>query len=222
VSHKKIMSDIIFAHEQSYSTICAEITDLTGKLKLATSSQELDTLSAKLEVLFSDAKETLEQVELECHSLDKKTKERVGIRLLSYRAELGRQQQQFIACKTEASHRTDRLELFTRSEDCDTDMCMDMETDEMLASSSKQLEDGRRLLVETEEIGTAVLGDLASQRETIQRSRSRLKDVEGGLGASNTVLKGMMLRAQQNKIVLAAVGLAVGLVLVWGVYHLAT
>eukprot|EP00090_Calanus_glacialis_P013539 TRINITY_DN22208_c0_g1_i1.p1 TRINITY_DN22208_c0_g1~~TRINITY_DN22208_c0_g1_i1.p1 ORF type:complete len:219 (-),score=97.50 TRINITY_DN22208_c0_g1_i1:117-773(-) len=218
------MSEIILAHEQSYSTICAEITDLSGKLKLSTSSQELDTLSAKLEVLFSDAKETLEQVELECHSLEKKSKEKVGIRLLSYRAELGRQQQQFTACKTEASHRTDRLELFTRSEDCDTDLYMEMETetDDMLASSSRQLEDGRRLLAETEDIGTAVLGDLHGQRETIQRSRSRLKDVEGGLGASNTILKGMMLRAQQNKIVLAAVCLAVALVLVWGVYHLAT
>jgi len=216
------MSDIILAHEQSYSTICAEITDLTGKVKLSTSSQEVETLSAKLEVLFSDAKETLEQVELEAHSLEKKAKEKVGIRLLSYRAELGRQQQQFTACRTEASHRTDRLELFTRSEDCDTDLYMEMETDDMLASSSRQLEDGRRLLAETEEIGTAVLGDLHSQRETIQRSRSRLKDVEGGLGASNTILKGMMLRAQQNKVVLGAVCLAVLVVVVWGVYHLAT
>ena len=210
------------AHEQSYSTICAEITELTGKLKQATSSQELDTLSAKLEVLFSDARETLEQVELESHSMEGRAKEKVGLRLLSYRAELGRQQQQFTSCKTEASHRTDRLELFTRSEDCDTDMYLDMETDQMLASSSRQLEDGKRLLAETEEVGSVVLGDLASQRETIQRSRSRLKDVEGGLGASNTILKGMVFRAQQNKIVLAFVCLAVFIALVWGIYRLVT
>ena len=31
-------------------------------------------------------------------------------------------------------------------------------------------------------VGAGVLGDLHNQRETIQRSRSRLKDVEGGLG----------------------------------------
>jgi len=216
------MSDIILAHEQSYSTICAEITELTGRVKLSTSTQELGTLSAKLEVLFSDAKETLEQVELESHSLEMRAKEKVGLRLLSYKAELGRQQQLYTACRTEASHRTDRLELFTRSEDCDTDLYMEMETDQMLASSSRQLEDGKRLLAETEEVGGAVLGDLASQRETIQRARSRLKDVEGGLGASNTILKGMMLRAQQNKIMLVLVCLVVLLVLVWGVYRLVT
>ena len=31
-------------------------------------------------------------------------------------------------------------------------------------------------------VGAGVLGDLHTQRETIQRSRSRLKDIEGGLG----------------------------------------
>lgn len=216
------MTSIILDHEQAYSTTCAEITNLTGKLKLTTTSEELNNLTARLEILFSDAKETLEQVELESHSLDKKTKEKVEIRLLSYRTELGRQQQQYDICRTEASHRSDRLELFTRSDNGDTSMCLDMETDEMLESSSKQLEDGRRLLAETEEIGTSVLGDLASQRETIQRSRSRLKDVEGGLGSSNTILKGMMFRAQQNKLVLCVVCVVVCLVLIWGVYHLAT
>merc|ERR1711942_273617 len=133
---KVTMTSIILDHEQAYSTTCAEITNLTGKLKVATTNEELNGLTVRLEMLFSDAKETLEQVELESHSLDKKAKEKVGIRLLSYRTELGRQQQQFDVCKTEAIHRTDRLELFTRS---DTDVCLDIETDEMLASSSKQL-----------------------------------------------------------------------------------
>ena len=32
------------------------------------------------------------------------------------------------------------------------------------------------------QVGAGVLGDLHTQRETIQRSRSRLKDIEGGLG----------------------------------------
>ena len=216
------MSDIISAHEQSYSSTCAEITDLTGKLKIAASNDELSALSGKLEVLFSDAKETLEQIELECHSLEKKVKDKVNIRLLSYRAELGRQQQQFSSCRTEASQRTDRLELLERSENYDDDRGLHLETDQMLASSSKQLDDGRRLLAETENIGTSVLEDLSRQKETIQRSRSRLKDVEAGLGESNTVLKTMLYRAQQNKIVLFCVFFAVIITFLWGLYHLIT
>ena len=46
-----------------------------------------------------------------------------------------------------------RLELFTRSED----VFLDANTETILDSSSKQLEDGRRLLAETEEIGGSVL-----------------------------------------------------------------
>ena len=47
----------------------------------------------------------------------------------------------------------------------------------ILDSSNKQLEDGRRLLAETEQIGGSVLEDLSSQRETLQRARGRLKVV---------------------------------------------
>ena len=214
------MSSIILELEQSYSSICAEITDTTSKVKNATSKQDVDTLSIKLESLFNDAKETLEQVELECHSLDNKSKEKVEIRLSSYRTELGRQQKQFQACKTEANQRMDRLELLDRSGEYDSSVHIDFETDAILASSSKQLDDGRRLLAETEEIGASVLGDLASQRETIQKSRNRLKDVEGGLGDSNTLLNSMLFRARQNKIVLGAVTIIIIVVIIWVFYHL--
>ena len=33
-------------------------------------TSQVSTMSAELEVLFSDAQETLEQIELECHTLD--------------------------------------------------------------------------------------------------------------------------------------------------------
>ena len=46
-----------------------------------------------------------------------------------------------------------------------------------------------------QEIGTAVLGNLHILKETIQRLRSRLKDVKEGLGASITIMKGMMMMA---------------------------
>merc|ERR1711899_166458 len=49
------------------------------------------------------------------------------------------------------------------------------ETEEILNEAGRQLHDGRRLLEETQEVGAGVLGDLHTQRETIQRSRSRLK-----------------------------------------------
>ena len=85
---------------------------------------------------------------------------------------------------------------------------------------SRQLEDGRRLLAETEQIGGSVLEDLSSQRETLQRARGRLKDDEAGLGSSNTILNGMIFKARQNKLVLLALIVIIVLLLVWGLYRL--
>merc|ERR1712029_473179 len=206
------MSDIVHDLEQSYSSTCAEITQLSGKLKQTTDSQEISEINKKIDVLFTDARETLEQIELETHGLQGRNKEKIVVRLDSYRAELKRLQQNFKACHTEAKERTDRLELFTKSEDCAPDVFLD--------SSSRQLEDGRRLLAETEQIGGSVLEDLSSQRETLQRARGRLKDVETGLGSSNTILKGIIFKARQNKLVLLAFIVIIVLLLLWGLYRL--
>ena len=214
------MTDIIHDLEQSYSSTCAEITQLSGKLKQTTDSQEISEINKKIDVLFTDARETLEQIELETHGLQGRNKEKIVVRLDSYRAELKRLQQNFKTCQTEAKERTDRLELFTKSEDCAPDVFLDIEAEQILDSSSRQLEDGRRLLAETEQIGGSVLEDLSSQRETLQRARGRLKDVEAGLGSSNTILKGMIFKARQNKLVLLALIVIIVLLLVWGFYRL--
>jgi len=215
------------------SATCADITLLTGKLRLAASQNEVDSMSAQLEVLFSDAQETLEQIELESHTLEPGGREKVKTRVTSYQAELKRQQEQVASSKTEAGERSDRLELLSRPghhhgggggeefQGGENSLLL-AETEEILSEAGRQLHDGRRLLEETQEVGAGVLGDLHNQRETIQRSRSRLKDLEGGLGESSSILGKMMWRAQQNKLVLAAVGVVVLLVASYTVYHLAT
>jgi vesicle transport through interaction with t-SNAREs protein 1 len=126
-------------------------------------------------------------------------------------------------CKTEAGERSDRLELFTLDRDDEAGegaALLLAETDSLLEGAGRQLQDGRRLLAETETVGAAVLGDLAGQRETIQRARGRLKGVEAGLGAGGAVLGRMALQARQNKAVMLAVGVAVLLVLLLGLYKL--
>jgi len=227
--------EVIRGYEQDLSATCADITLLTGKLRLAASQNEVDSMSAQLEVLFSDAQETLEQIELESHTLEAGAREKVKNRVTSYQAELKRQQDQVASSKTEAGERSDRLELLSRPghpgqhnggggeefQGGENSLLL-AETEEILSEAGRQLHDGRRLLEETQEVGAGVLGDLHNQRETIQRSRSRLKDVEGGLGESSSILGKMMWRAQQNKLVLAAVGIVVLLVASYTVYHLAT
>jgi hypothetical protein len=49
-----------------------------------------------------------------------------------------------------------------------------LDNTERVERTGRQLSAGYRIALETEEIGTEVLRDLHSQRETIQRTRSRV------------------------------------------------
>ena len=49
-----------------------------------------------------------------------------------------------------------------------------IDNSEKLERSSKRLEVGYRVAVETEEIGSRIMTDLNQQKETIQRTRSRV------------------------------------------------
>ena len=119
-------------------------------------------MSAQLEVLFSDAQETLEQIELESHTLEPGAREKVKTRVTSYQAELKRQQDQVASSKTEAGERSDRLELLSRpghhggggGEDFQggENSLLLAETEEILSEAGRQLHDGRRLLEETQEV----------------------------------------------------------------------
>ena len=122
-------------------------------------------MSAQLEVLFSDAQETLEQIELESHTLEPGAREKVKTRVTSYQAELKRQQDQVASSKTEAGERSDRLELLSRPgghhgqhngggeefQGGENSLLL-AETEEILSEAGRQLHDGRRLLEETQEV----------------------------------------------------------------------
>ena len=118
-------------------------------------------MSAQLEVLFSDAQETLEQIELESHTLEPGGREKVKTRVTSYQAELKRQQNQVASSKTEAGERSDRLELLSRPghgggggeefQGGENSLLL-AESEEILSEAGRQLHDGRRLLEETQEV----------------------------------------------------------------------
>lgn len=50
-----------------------------------------------------------------------------------------------------------------------------LDNSERLERTGKSLAEGYRVVLETEQIGAAVLQDLSVQRETIQRSRGRVR-----------------------------------------------
>ncbi|KAF7285470.1 hypothetical protein GWI33_010568 [Rhynchophorus ferrugineus] len=74
------------------------------------------------------------------------------------------------------------------------------------------------VIVETEEIGNQVLKNLAEQRETIQRSRNRLRETDEDLNRSSRTLNGMIMRIMQQKVILYLVGICFIVLVCFGVY----
>lgn len=222
------MDKIIKEYEVDFSNTCAEITVACGVLKQASNAETVVCQVASIDQLFVDADETLDQL-----ALESSTHSQLAIRVTSYRNELRRLRVVYKTCQREASERSSRIELLSSHTSdhgsvsdgfslphAETDLLL--ENADLLASSGQQLEAGRRLLKETENIGAGVLSDLGAQRETLERSRGQLRDVETRLGDSSALLSKMVFRAQQNKLVLYMVGVLLLAGLLFAAYKLLT
>uniref|UniRef100_A0A0K2TPM6 Vesicle transport through interaction with tSNAREs 1B [Heterocephalus glaber] n=1 Tax=Lepeophtheirus salmonis TaxID=72036 RepID=A0A0K2TPM6_LEPSM len=68
-------------------------------------------------------------------------------------------------------------------------------TTQMVLSSTQ-------VALETEAVGEEIINDLGSQRETLQRTRTRLAETEADLSRSRRILRRIYLGVIQNKICL--------------------
>nr|CAD7461237.1 unnamed protein product [Timema tahoe] len=97
-----------------------------------------------------------------------------------------------------------------------------LDNSERIERTGHHLNAGYRIILETEEIGSQVLQDLHSQRETIQKSRSRLRETDAELGRSSRLLSGMIMRSIQHRFVLFGVAVVFIIVIVLGIYFTVT
>lgn len=102
-------------------------------------------------------------------------RDRLRSRVESHRAELKRLTQEFQAAKKPKEDVTE----IAMEESWDNNVTEDqrkrlLDASERIERSGRTLQNGYRMALETEEIGSQVLKELHDQRETIQRSRGRV------------------------------------------------
>lgn len=71
-----------------------------------------------------------------------------------------------------------------------------------LKQTGDRIKEGKKTLLETEELGVSILQDLHKQRETIVHTRDTLHGADENIGRSRRILTAMARRAMQNKIML--------------------
>lgn len=77
-------------------------------------------------------------------------------------------------------------------------------TDRLKATGAR-IQEGKKTLLETEELGVSILQDLHKQRETIVRTRDTLHTADDNIGKSRRILSSMAKRAMANKVMLFAI-----------------
>lgn len=112
-----------------------------------------------------------------------------------------------------------RIELFGDYDDDYSDNRSQLLSDtQLLESSSRKLESGYQLCVESEQVGAEILNNLNSQRETIRRARDRLRTTNYDLGKGSRLANLMIRRSLQAKFTLYAIGLFITLVILYVIY----
>lgn len=114
-------------------------------------------------------------MELEVRGTSGVARDRLKSRVESHRVELKRLSQEF---HTARKTRDEILDMGVE-ETWENGLMEDqrkrlLDTSEKIDQTGRTLQNGYRMVLETEEIGTQVLKDLHDQRETIQRGRGRV------------------------------------------------
>lgn len=145
---------------------------------------------------------------LEIQDVDATAKVNFTSRLKCYEAELKRLMQEFQNAKNDAqTHMYDSSDFdeLTTSGISSEQQRRLLDNSERIERTGNRLTDGYRIVVEAEQIGATVLQDLSSQRETLQKSRNRLRETNEDLRQSSRIMNSMIMRSIRERAVLFGV-----------------
>lgn len=74
-----------------------------------------------------------------------------------------------------------------------------------LERASQSIARSTQVAVETEQIGTEVVGELSQQRETLLRTRQRITDTDAELSRAEVIMRKMACGVLSNKIILVLI-----------------
>ncbi|GCC22251.1 vesicle transport through interaction with t-SNAREs homolog 1A isoform X3 [Chiloscyllium punctatum] len=217
------MSSDFEVYEQDFGTLTAEITNKVGRIPKL-SGDDKKSMVANVEKQMEEARELLEQMDLEIREIPLQSRGLFSTRMKSYKQELEKLDKDFkrsrIAYSDEVNLRNELL-----GEDGNTSenqrACL-LDNTERLERSTRRLEAGYQLTVETEQIGQEILENLHHDKEKIQRARERLRETDTNLGKSSRILTGMLRRIIQNRILMFILGAIILLTIVLAIYFAVT
>uniref|UniRef100_A0A8C0BEG9 Vesicle transport through interaction with t-SNAREs homolog 1A n=1 Tax=Buteo japonicus TaxID=224669 RepID=A0A8C0BEG9_9AVES len=155
-------------------------------------SDEKKQMVANVEKQLEEARELLEQMELEVREIPPQSRGMYSSRMRSYKQEMGKLEADFKRSRIAYSDEVRNELLGDDGNSSENQRAHLLDNTERLERSSRRLEAGYQIAVETEQIGQEMLENLSHDREKIQRARERLRETDANLGKSSRILTGML------------------------------
>ncbi|XP_019120323.1 vesicle transport through interaction with t-SNAREs homolog 1A isoform X3 [Larimichthys crocea] len=194
------MSSDFEAYEQDFGTLTAEVTNKIGRIPKL-SGEEKTQLVLNVDKQLEEVRELLEQMDLEVREIPIQSRAMYNSRLKSYKQEIEKLEKDFKRSRIAYSDEV-RNELLGDDASSSENQLIKLREErahlldntEKLERSSRRLEAGYQIAVETEQVGQEILSNLHGDREKIQRARERLRETDANLGKSSRILTGMLRR----------------------------
>ncbi|XP_013915751.1 PREDICTED: vesicle transport through interaction with t-SNAREs homolog 1A isoform X2 [Thamnophis sirtalis] len=187
------MSSDFEGYEQDFSVLTAEITNRIGKIPKLVGDEKRQLVSS-VEKQLEEARELLEQMELEVREIPPQSRAMYSSRMKSYKQEMEKLDTDFKRSRIAYSDEVRNELLGDDGNSSEIQRAHLLDNTERLERSSRRLEAGYQIAVETEQIGQDILENLSHDREKIQRARDRLRETDANLGKSSRILTGMLRR----------------------------
>ncbi|CEF60001.1 Vesicle transport through interaction with t-SNAREs homolog 1A [Strongyloides ratti] len=204
MSSNSELLNILQQFEKQYSVTTGEITANIGQLKNKNGSEKAAAIN-EIQKTLNEVGDLLDQMELSVRDFDINSPERTkyDLRVRSYRSD----KKQLEIELQKALKRINNKENFDELMHIDNPTSYDIKdkliaNTERLERGSRKIEESYRIALETEDIGTTVLQDLSSQRETLNRARERLRETGADLLSSDRLISQMIRRLVQNRLFL--------------------
>ncbi|XP_037134248.1 vesicle transport through interaction with t-SNAREs homolog 1A isoform X1 [Syngnathus acus] len=218
------MSSDFEAYEQDFGTVTAEVTNKIGRIPKL-SGEEKTQLVLNVDKQLEEVRELLEQMDLEVREIPVQSRAMYNSRLKSYKQEVEKLEKDFKRSRIAYSDEV-RNELLGDDASSSESQLIKLREErahlldntEKLERSSRRLEAGYQIAVETEQVGQEILSNLHTDREKIQRARERLRETDANLGKSSRILTGMLRRIIQNRVLLFVLGAFIVLTIILAIY----
>nr|XP_033797229.1 vesicle transport through interaction with t-SNAREs homolog 1A isoform X1 [Geotrypetes seraphini] len=211
------MSSDFEGYEQDYAVLSADVTGKVARIpKLQ--GDEKKQMVATVEKQLEEARELLEQMDLEVREIPVQSRGMYSNRMRSYKQEMSKLEADFKRSRIAYSDEVRNELLGDDGNSSENQRAHLLDNTERLERSSRRLEAGYQIAVETEQIGQDILENLNHDREKIQRARERLRETDTNLGKSSRILTGMLRRIIQNRILVVILAIVIIFTIVLAVF----